>query len=207
MASNTAISSATDVLNYVLTRIGFKPRIGSMFEGSEVAQQALDIFSQTRDEKLREFDYDFAQRSIALTLLKSAPAGGYFPPNLWNPAINPPYGYLYEYAWPADSLKIRTVNPAGLFPTNYDPQPNAFQISNDNAFTPPQRVILCNVPAAIATYTGQITDPATWDVAFCEALAAALGVRLAPVLVGMDGAKMAMAEEGPQTAVAMMDQR
>lgn len=207
MAANTAVRSAADEVNYALSRIGYKKRIGSLFAGSEAAQQALDIYAQTRDEKLREFDYDFAQRTVSLTLLKSAPAGGYFPPNLWNPVTNPPVGYAFEYAWPDDCLKVRVVKPTPLFTTNYDPQPNSFQIGNDNNFTPPQRVIFCSVPNAIANYTGQVTDPATWDVAFCDALAAALGVRLAPVLVGMEGAKMAMVQEQSGTAKAEMDQR
>lgn len=207
MAANTAIRSVSDELNYALTRIGYKKRIGSLFDGSDAAQQALDIYAQTRDEKLREFDYDFAQRTIALTLLKSAPAGGYFPPNLWDPTTMPPQGMRFEYAWPADCLKVRLIKPASLFVINADPTPNPFQISNDNYLTPPQRVILSNVPDAIASYTGQVTDPATWDVAFCDALAASLGARLGAVLGNMDGAKMAAAVEPSQTATAEMDQR
>lgn len=207
MAANTAIQSPADALNACLVRMGYKKRVGSLFDGSEAAQQALNVYAQCRDDVLRGFDYDFAMRSIALSLLKSAPVGGYFPPNAWNPATNPPMGFAFEYGFPADALKIRIVKPAALFPVNADPQFYAFTIANDNAFTPAQRVILSNVPSAIANYTGQVTDLSTWDVAAVEELIAALARRLAGALMGMEALKAAMADEQAELGPAMAEQR
>jgi len=207
VVSTYGVSSPADLANLALTRMGYKMRVGSLYDGSDAAKKILDIYVQTRDEQLRVFDYDFAERTVALTLLKSAPVGGYFPPNTWNPTTNPPIGFAFEYAFPSDAVKIRTVKPSPLFLFNADPQPNAFQIANDNNYSPSQRVILCNVQNAMGVYTGQITDPTNWDVLFTEAFAAALSRRLAPGLVGMDGAKMASADEQMETQMSEMDSR
>ena len=194
------INTPEDVLNLTLRRIGYKHRIGSIWEGSEAAKQALDIYGQTRDDLLRNGDYGFAERNINAVLLKQAPVGGYFPPNLWNGINNPPPPYLFEYQYPQDALKIRSVKPVPLFVMNFDPQPNIFETPNDNYFNPPQKVIVCNVPNAMLVYTAQVTNPQTWEVDFTEELAEALGRRLAPVLANMDAAKMEAAAEGQSKA-------
>jgi hypothetical protein len=79
-------------------------------------------------------------------------------------------------------------------------------MENDNTYNPPQRVILCNVPNAICLYTGQITNPIDWEPDFIEAFAAALGRRLAPVLMGLEATKLAAADEQQEAAQGMMQQ-
>lgn len=207
MASTAAMQSPADLCNLALARMGFKLRIGSLYDGSIAAKKFLDTYSQTRDALLEDYDYDFAERTIVLTLLKSAPPTGYFPPVVWNPATNPPFGFDFEYAFPGDCIKIRTVKPAALFGMNADPQPHSFQLANDNNYTPGQRVVLCNVSNAIAVYTGQVTDPTTWNVSFCEELSAALARRLGSVLVGGEAAKMEASDEQVSTSMAQMDAR
>ena len=138
---------------------------------------------------------------------KSAPPGGYFPPTMWNPTTNPPFGFAFEYAFPGDAIKIRTVKPQAYFAFNADPQPNSFQLANDNNLSPAQRVIVCNVANAVAVYTGQVVDPTTWNVSFCELLSAALARRLGPVLVGGEAAKMGAADEQASASMAQMDGR
>lgn len=187
----TVITSPADVVNLALASIGYKDRIGSIFEGSMPAKQALDIYSQTRDELLRATDYGFAERNLNLTLLKQAPAGGYFPPNVWNGTNNPPPPWVFSYTYPTDCLKVRSLKQMPLFVMDFDPQPNVFAIENDNYFTPARKVILCNVPSAMLVYTGQVTDPTTWESDFIEEFADELGRRLAPTLANMDAAKFA----------------
>jgi hypothetical protein len=200
------ITSPADMLNLSLARIGKKEFIGNLFEGSEAARVALRIYSETRDEMLRAFDWGFAERNANLTLLKFAPAGGYFPPNAWNPANNPPPPWAFEYVYPSDCLKIRSVKPVPLFVQNFDPQPNVFAIQNDNTFVPAQKVILCNVPSAMMVYTGQVTDPQTWEADFIDAFAGKLGLRLAPALANMDAAKFEASDAAQSTATAEMEQ-
>lgn len=207
MAVNASVTSPADMINVALGRIGYKLRVGSLYEGSFAAKKALDIYAQTRDEILRQNDWGFAERDIALVLLKSAPiGGGYIPPAVWNPAVNPPIGYLFEYTYPSDCLKVRVIKPTPLFSPNMDPQPHNWTIANDKNFNPPQKVILCNVANALMTYTGQVTDPATWENDFVELFAAALGRRLAPTLSTMDVEKMEASDEAASMAVAETNQ-
>lgn len=202
-----SIQSPADLCNVALVRMGYKgPRIASLFDGSNAAQDFLDLYAQTRDELLRMSDWGFAERNVSLNLLKSAPVSGYFPPVTWDPVVNPPPGWLFEYGYPSDCIKVRAVKPVPLYGINWDPQPQVYSIDNDSAFAPPQRVILCNVPSAILVYTGQITDPTTWDVGFTGALAAKLERAVSIGLVGVESAKAAMADEAQSTAIAETEQ-
>lgn len=202
-----AISSPADIVNLALGRIGYKGRIGSLYDGSMVAKKALDLFAPTRDALLREGDWHFAQRSATLTLLKSAPAGGYVPTvRDWNPATDPAPPWLYEYAYPDDCLKVRIVKTVPALMPNFDPRPNNFSESNDNAYSPAKKVILCNVATAMIEYTGQVTDPLTWDADFVEAFAAGLARRLAPGLANLEMAKAEAQDEKFTAEVASQEQ-
>lgn len=196
------ITNPEDMINLALGRIGFKDRIGSIFEGSMAAKQSLDLYSQTRDEMLRAVDYGFAERNVQMTMLKQAPVGGYFPPVVWDGTVNPPVPWVFEYTYPSDCLKVRAIKPIPMFVMDFDPQPVVFTIENDQYFVPAQKVILCNVPQAMLVYTGQITDPTTFESDFIEAFAAELGRRLAPVLANMDAAKFAAADAAQATATS-----
>ena len=207
MAITTSIRSPADLANNSLTRMGFKLRVGSLLDGSDHARHILDVYGQTRDEMLGSFDYDFAERVVQLTVLKQAPTQGYVPPNLWDGTLNPPPGFLYEYAYPSDAIKIRAIKSTPVFAINYDPQANTFTEANDNYYTPPQRVILSNVPNPFCTYTGRVTDPATWSVSFADSLAARLSVLLGPSLVGLESAKLTVPEAQLDSAVSSMEQR
>lgn len=203
-----AISSPEDLVNVALGRIGFKASISNIFEGSLAANLALNIYAQTRDELLRQSDWGFAERNLIMSLLKQAPAGGYIPGvTTWDPALYPPVPWLFEYSYPNDCLKVRALKNVPLFIPNFDPQPYVFRIVNDNAFTPPQKVILCNVPPdAALVYTAQVTNPLTWEADFTEALAAAVARRLAPALDDLNAAQMEAADEMRSKAVAQVEQ-
>ena len=196
-----SVQSPADVVNLAARRIGYKLRVGSLYDGSALAMAALDIYAQTRDETLRGFDWGFAERNVAGTLLKQAPPGGYNPATGWSSAY-PPLPYFFEYAYPGDCLKVRSVRPTPILIPNFDPRPNLVREYNDSSLNPPQKVILCNVPQAIIVYTGQVTDMTTWEADFVEALAAALGRRLAPGLLNAEAAKSAAQDEAASTALA-----
>lgn len=360
----TVITSVADVVNLSLRRIGFKLRVADLYDGSEASQVALDIYGQTRDDLLRAHDWDFAERNVLATLVRSAPDGGYWN-TTWNAATHPPLPWLFAYAYPDDCLKIRILKDNGGFLFNPSPLPtlnsvanvidtvsrlntlevnaagtgyvpgnfiypsggvqttqsilrvvttkvvsatvaaggtggtpgtqtvtgttgtgtkfqasvtvdgggaisavlsittvgsytvnpttitaepvtgasltgaklsvvmgvDTISIINPGVFTTtvtsltqgstsgsgtgatfntatyttatePQRVILCNVAEAMLTYTGQITDPTQWPPDFVEALAAALGRRLVPQLVGLNAVELAARDEAVETAMA-----
>jgi len=178
-----------------------------MWEGSFAAKAALDCYSQTRDDLLRTADWPFARRDVQLTLLNQAPEGGYVPPVTWNPATNPPLPWQFQYVYPGDSLRIRSIRPIDVFLVNYDPREHRFTVTNDDSESPAAKTILCNVgPVAVATYSGRLTDPTTFDADFTEALAEALARRLAPVLTDMEAAKVAAAYETKATSEADLTQ-
>lgn len=199
-----SVQSPEDVVNAALTRIGATVRVANMMEGSHVANAAADIYGQTRDELLRQDDWAFAARNAALTLLKSAPIGGYIPPTVWSSAY-PPLPWIFEYAYPADCLKVRTVKPATFFVPNFDPQPHSFGLENDNSLVPPAKVILSNVADAIVVYTGRVTDPATWEADFTEAAIAAIARRLAPKF-GPQAMQVAVPDEAAAKNTAELQQ-
>lgn len=196
------LTSPEAIINDALVRIGYKRRIGSVWEGSEPAKVALDIYGQTRDQMLRDGDWGFARRDLTLTLLKSAPANGFYPTGWTN--TYPPVPWSFEYSYPADCLKIRSIKLPPLFIPNYLPKAVNFSISNDNSYTPAKKVVLCNVgPSALAVYTAQVTDPSTWEASFSEALSAELARRLAPALANLDLAKIEAGDEIAETGAAM----
>lgn len=201
-----SVSSVEDVLNLALTRLGYNPPINNVMEGSRASTIALNIYAQTRDELLRQSDWGFAERNVQPALLKQAPAS-YVPPTVWDPALYPPLPYMFEYAYPDDCLKVRALKPVPLFIPNFDPQPNVYSIANDNAFTPSRKVILCFVPQSVLVYTGQITDPTTWEPDFVEVVAAALAKKLAAPLsrlttAGAETEKAETVDEAQSMAVA-----
>lgn len=197
----SSVRTVADVANLGLVRIGYKRRIGTVYEGSDAAKLILTVYSQTRDALLSDGNWEFAERNVAGVVLKQAPVGGYFPPNVWTPAF-PAVPWMFSYQFPADALKIRAVKPVPLFVPDFDPQPWPYSVDNDNSFTPPQRVILSNVEGAVIVYTGQITDPMTWDVAFTEDLATQVARRIAPALVGLQGLKMIAADAQMENDIA-----
>ncbi len=193
-----------DVVNAALTRIGYQMRIANIYDGSKAANAALNVYSQTRDELLRQNDWAFAERNTVLTLLKSAPVGGYIPPTTWDPTLYPPLPWQYEYSYPTDCLKIRAVKGVPLFLPVVDPQPVLYGIENDTDLE--VKVLLCNIPSAVLVYTGQVTDPTAWEADFVEAATAAIARRIVPALMGLEAVKLFAADETVSTMVAEKEQ-
>lgn len=205
----TVITSVADLVNLSLVRMGYDNLIGSIYEGSKAANAALAVYSQTRDEVMRGFEFGFTERSDTLTLLKQAPDGGYIPPTVWS-SLYPPLPFRFEYAYPLDAIQIRTVKIAPLFLFEPDPQAQLWSLYNDKAPIvtngvaggSPLKTIVCNLENPICVYTGQVTDPSNWEPLFVESFSAALERRLAPVLMGMEAVKMAAQDEALSEARA-----
>lgn len=205
MAILTSVQTPADAVNAALVRLGQTWRVGNLYDGSKQGKLALDIYGQTRDNLLVESDWDFAERNITLTLLKTAPANGYIPPTVWDPATNPPLPWFFEYAYPNDCLKVRSLKQALFAGPNFDPKPVLFDEANDNAYTPAQKVILANLPNAICVYTGRITDPTTFKPGFTEALISALARRLAPALADLNAERLEAQDEAASASAGMTE--
>lgn len=162
-------------------------RVADIFEGSEEAIIALELYGQARDELLDLKDWSFSRRVTPLALLKGPPPdGGY---NLLSPWSNiyPYPGFLYEYAYPSDCLDLRAIiPPPGMMP-DLDPLPALWRVDDDVtpivtgtppvAMGPEAKVIYCNVTSAIAIYRARVTNPVLFDVGFTASLVALLAKR------------------------------
>lgn len=206
MAILSSIQSPADVVNAALVRIGHTFRVGSLYDGSAAAKAALDIYGQTRDDLLTEVRPDFAGRQEPLTLQKTAPVSGYVPPIIWNPQQYPQQPWIFQYAYPSDALVVGSVRPPAVTVPVFLPTAKTFSISNDETFNPPQKVILCNVFGAIATYTARVTDPTTWNAAFSEALIASLARRLTVALANPQLIQAEATDENTEDFAAMTTQ-
>jgi hypothetical protein len=195
--------SVAQICNAALHRIGYETEIGYLYEGSTAARIALAVYGQTRDALLRSKDWPFARQSAALALLKTAPPGGYGYGNPWTSAY-PPAPWIYEYAYPAACLEMRSVRPTPVLMPEYDPVPNIFVIADDTAIQPaPAKVVLTNLRNALAVFTGQVTDMTQWEPMFTEALVEALARRFGEALGGnADAIKLQLGIEAETAAAA-----
>lgn len=165
-----------DVINLALVDIGYKRLIGSVYDGSDAANLALNIYSETRDEVLRGYDWGFAEK-IVPGVVAASPA---------------PFPWSVAYNYPADCIKIRNIFNAAHAGDPNNPLPVLYTVANDPTAG---KVILTNVTVATLVYTGQITNPQFWEPGFISVLTLKLSKRLAPALAELEALKPIMEEE------------
>lgn len=198
-----SVSSVEDVVNLALADIGWPQRVGSVFDGTAAAKLALNLFSESRDEVLYSQPWLFAKRSASLgAATKTAPAGGYTGATQWS-ATYPAMPWQYEYAFPADAIKILEIQPNNLPIPNYDPTPNPFEVVNEQSTSPSTRVILTNLPNAVGFYTGQVTNMSAWTQDFINAVVLKLGKRFLAALKSGNQFETLMKQQDQGQAVQM----
>ena len=79
------------------------------------AQVASQNYQSQVDAVFRAANWNSARRQIPLTLLKARQGT---PENPNGTLPQPPFPWLYEYAWPNDCLKVRFVIPTPNLPTS-----------------------------------------------------------------------------------------
>lgn len=199
-------TSVVDLGNQALVELGYPKLIEQIFEGSKASRAVLEIYRQTRDELLDAHDWPFARRSVALALLKGPPPpGGYSPGAPWTTAYPKP-GWLYEYTYPDDCLNLGAIISPPMAMFDLDPQPSVWRIDNDNAYAPPEKVILTNTKNAMGVYIAQVVDISSWEPGFVSVLVKALKAKLAVMLGGnLDTEKTAISETA--MAIRTADER
>lgn len=195
-----SITDPAGMCNLALLKVGSPERVGSLYDGTMHAKKCLDCYSQERDALISDGEWDFCEGNVVGTLLKQAPPS--YVSNPWTPAY-PALPWSFEYAYPDDALKIRTVKRPPVVIPNFDPRYNRFSVDNDSTFTPSQKVVLCNVPDAILVYARQVTDPLAWTPSFIDAFADRLGRALAKVIKDLNTAKFLAGEEQAETQQAV----
>lgn len=198
----TITSSVESLCNQALDRIAWPEAIGDIYEGSKAARVALRVYGQERDELLSSVDWQFARREVGLTVIKTAPVGGYGATS-WSSDF-PLLPWIYEYAYPDQCLQIRSVRAAPIIMPDFDPVPNIFTVANDPSLAVPGKVVLTNIAGAVASFTAAVTDPAQWaDTQFIEALIERLALRFQEALNPQpDAVKDRAAETQVGTAMA-----
>lgn len=199
----TTVNCPEDAVNAALISIGHPRTIANIMEGSDEANAALQVYSQTRDEMLRGGDWYFAQTQVVATLLKSAPANGYPPPVQWDPATNPIFPWRFEYDYPADCLKVRNMIIAPPVMLNVDPQPTLWREGFDPDLG--RKVVFADVQFANMVYTKQVTNPTNWEADFTEAFIKTLGRALVP-LINPKAGELAVGAENAAKATAEKEQ-
>jgi hypothetical protein len=197
-------TAVEDLVNLALRRIGYTVPIGTIWEGSRASRAALEVYGETRDALLLARDWPFARQAVGLTLLKTAPVGGYGI-SAWTSA-SPPPPWIYEYGYPANCIMVRAVRPTPFIIPDFDPKPSVFVVANDPSVSPVSKVILTNLAGAQAVITGKIVDPSIYDAGFTDSFVAALALRLQEALAAdAQQVKDRAAEE--QSSVAVADAR
>lgn len=169
-------NTPADVVNIALARIGSKHSIGDLYDGSPAANVALNLFGQTRDAVLRSNDWDFAQK-IALAVLSGGTA---------------PQPYSFEYAYPADCIRIRDIFNSTYLADKNNPFPTRYKIGETSGAN---KVVWTNFANATFIYTQQVTNPLLWDPLFVELLSIELGKRMAPSIGSPEHIKVLAEEE------------
>lgn len=198
--------SVEDLLNMALVRSGYTVRVGSIYEGSAASRAGLEFYSQTRDNIFGSEDWRFLRQQISLGApLKTAPPGGYPPTRAWNPNTDPEIPWLYEYAYPANCIEIRSIRSSAVVIPEFTPMFTRFTTADDTITL--AKVVLTNLPNAMANITGRVTDPNAWqDSNFSEALIDALAVQYQKWLP-LDPNKIQMSEGDTQRAIAIAQDR
>ena len=159
------MASQIQICNMALGYLNHGIRIAAIDEGSNEADQCSLYYEQALRSALRAAPWAFAKRYASLASLSSP--------------VSTEWAFMYAY--PSDGEAIRAILPRVLgFP------PNKWEIASTTAN---QKVILCNVPDAVACYTARIDDPTLLDAQFTSAFAWKLAAEIALVLTGNPGLK------------------
>lgn len=190
------------ICNLALSSIGTRSSISSLSEGSAESNALSLHYQPALDFMLRAADWNFARKQVALALLKVNSAA--------TPVQSP---WQYQYAYPSDCIKLRSIVPAytsqivsGFGPTDtgFTGRTIRFVVGADQDQTDNDIVVvLTNQPQAVASYTRRVTNPALFDAGFVEAFYNYLGSRVCIALNGdKNMAKMAMQVTSQRVAEA-----
>lgn len=145
-----------EICNYALAHLG-ATRITSLSDlQSNNARLCNLLYTQKRDEVLRDYPWGFAERTVTLALLSGVT----------------PVKYEYAYSYPSDCLAARSIyNPVvGSDPIDF----RVMSASDGNS-----KMIVTDQEDAILIYTKKITNTGMFDPSFIGALALKLASALA----------------------------
>lgn len=155
------------ICNRALSLLGVDVEIQVLAtEKSREARAARQFYNDSRDQTLRDFDWPFARKRLALTGKTSAPV------DEWG----------FSYALPADSLVLRRILNGSSLRTETDDTRVRFQELTDG--TTPK--VYTDQDDAIAVYTMKIDDPLLYPPDFKQAMAALMAHKMAAKVLGVE---------------------
>lgn len=141
--------SQVQLANAALQLVG-AAAIAALEEDTEQARLINRCYVPLLDARLRDGDWNFAVRRVALAQLATAPA----------------YGYSYQYQLPQDPYCLRVLD------TNLDddePYEIETVVVDSDGGSATYRVILSNQGSVSIRYLARITDPTLMDPLFAHA--------------------------------------
>jgi hypothetical protein len=154
-------TSATDIANLALTKLGASP-IAALTDDSKAARTLSAVYDSVRDAELRDRPWKFAMTRAALP----------------SEAQGPGFGYGRQYLLPSDCIRLIQVGEgASAFSlADYQGPDNApFQVDGE--------AILTDMPAPLRIrYVRRVTDVSRYDAAFVQAFACRLAAEAAEAL-------------------------
>lgn len=204
----TAASIQLDICKMALSDSDTRASITAINDGSPEANSCQLYYNYVRDQALRAARWNFAKRTIDLTVWKALPGtpkatASATTTGLWSRAFPPP-PWLYSYVIPTDYLYARRVIGQGssiglpippIYPytnttvTQWFPGAR-FEIANDQfntagaLLTTPVKVINTDQENALFDYTCAANDETLWDSLFVQTMVSALSARLSVAVSG-----------------------
>lgn len=193
MASQSQLS----VCNLALLSIGARAQVSSIqpSDGSTQADACATLFTFVFQQLARTAKWGCLNKQLVLTLIQAAQGT---PENPTGTIPLPQQPWLYGYLYPPDCLMMRQVFPPVVTSGSAINQlsiansvtpcfQNSYQIPYATGYSTdsggnPLEVILTNQESAVANYTVDQENPASWDSLFTSAYVAALGAYLVPAL-------------------------
>jgi hypothetical protein len=144
---NTPARTVEDVCNRALSAVGAGVTIGSVYDGTAVAEEFRRIYGETLRQLLRASHWAFARKRAPLQLLGDSTGQT---PNVGTFSEKP---WIYCYAWPVDGVCARWLPWNGLPPGAFalaggPPIPGNIQPPNPAVPLMPN----LNVPGGIAPF-------------------------------------------------------
>jgi hypothetical protein len=174
------VTTPADIVNRALSENAGQATVTGTpptFDGSAAGLAAGVLYTPTVLTVLRQQDWEFSRRTAVLVLTGNpATAAG-----------------QYEYAYPADCVKVRQLLPQ-TWDIN-DPPPVRWSVSFDEVSATPSRVIWSNLQSANIVYTSSTVTENQWDSVFAESVVRLLGSVLAMAIAGRPEAAREMLQQ------------
>ena len=168
------MASKTEICNLALSHLSVEKEISNIDtdRGSEAAV-CRRYFEISRDDTMRDFDWPFASKILALALIEEGP--------------NDEWDFSYQY--PSDCMRLRRILSGIRNDSRQTRVP--YKLASSGTST----IVYTDKEDAEVEYTVKITDSSLFPADFILALSYKLAMYIAPRITGGDPFKLAARAE------------